>query len=168
MIVDSAYDSELWAPVPGYEGAYEVSTLGRVRSVARVVEGRWGLTRRAGGLLALHRANGRYFKVSLCRDGKLTQHQVHRLVLLAFVGKPPAGFVCDHIDHDISNNRLTNLQWLSAVDNSRKKANAKLSAEVVARIKQSGLAPSCIAKEYGISERHARSVLTGYRWKGVS
>jgi hypothetical protein len=160
--------SELWLPVVGYEDHYEVSNFGRVRSVPRVVEGRWGPTKRLGCMLALKPANGKYLKAALCKDGVLTQHQVHRLVLLAFVGEPPSGFQCDHIDSDIRNNNLTNLRWLSQEDNLRRRLSVKLTEETVAAIRAKsagGVETAKLAVEFGISKRHVRQVVTAKRWK---
>ena len=162
--------SELWLPVVGYEDHYEVSNFGRVRSVPRVVEGRWGPTKRLGCMLAIKPANGRYLKVSLCKDGVLTQHQVHRLVLLAFVGEPPKGFVCDHIDCDIRNNSLTNLRWLSSADNARRRASTKLSKELVINIKNAskqGRLPKEIAEAFEVPVQQVYQIANGRRWKDV-
>jgi hypothetical protein len=163
--------SEFWLPVVGYEGHYEVSNFGRVRSVPRVVEGRWGPTKRLGCMLAIKPANGRYLKVSLCKDGVLTQHQVHRLVLLAFVGEPPKGFVCDHIDCDIRNNSLTNLRWLSSADNARRRASTKLSKELVINIKNAskqGRPPKEIAEAFEVPVQQVYQIANGRRWKDVT
>lgn len=163
--------SELWLPVLGYEGHYEVSNFGRVRSVPRIVEGRWGSTKRLGGMLAIHPANGRYLKVSLCKDGVLAQHQVHRLVLLAFVGEPPEGFVCDHIDCDIhNNNNLTNLRWLSLADNSRRRKSTKLTKELVVKIKtakKQGASITETANSIGLQKHLVRGVFSDKSWKDV-
>jgi hypothetical protein len=163
--------SELWLPVVGYEDHYEVSNFGRVRSVPRVVEGRWGPTKRLGCMLAIKPANGRYLKVSLCKDGVLTQHQVHRLVLLAFVGEPPKGFVCDHIDCDIRNNNLTNLRWLSLADNARRRTSTKLSKELVINIKNAskqGRLPKEIAEAFEVPVQQVYQIANGRRWKDVT
>lgn len=163
--------SELWLPVVGYEDHYEVSNFGRVRSVPRVIEGRWGPTKRLGCMLAIKPANERYLKVSLCKDGVLTQHQVHRLVLLAFVGEPPKGFVCDHIDCDIRNNNLTNLRWLSSADNARRRASTKLSKELVINIKNAskqGQPPKEIAEAFEVPVQQVYQIANGRRWKDVT
>ena len=160
--------SELWVPVRGYEGLYEVSNYGRVRSVSRVIEGRWGPTKRIGCLLTLTTANGRYMKAALCKDGELKQHQVHRLVLLAFIGDPPEGFVCDHIDNDIRNNNLTNLRWLSSIDNLRRRRSMKLTMEAVNTIRSkinTGASVENLVKEHKVSYRHIKDVIENKMWK---
>jgi hypothetical protein len=109
--------------------------------------------------------------VSLCKDGVLTQHQVHRLVLLAFVGEPPKGFVCDHIDCDIRNNNLTNLRWLSLADNARRRTSTKLSKELVINIKNAskqGRLPKEIAEAFEVPVQQVYQIANGRRWKDVT
>jgi hypothetical protein len=160
--------SEFWRPVSGYEGYYEVSNFGRVRSVARTIDGRWGKTVRQGCLLMLHRANSRYVKVTLCKDGVMSQMQVHRLVLDNFVGAAPEGFECDHIDYDVTNNALTNLRWLSKIDNNNRRRHVKLNlalAKDIVNRHMLGGKISELAKEFNISDRHVYQVVSGRRWK---
>jgi len=108
--------TEQWLPVVGYEGAYEVSDLGRVRSVDR---------RRLGGAMIRGRIlkprplpNGR-LRVSLARLGTATDAYVYRLVLGAFIGPCPVGMEALHWDDDSSNNALVNLRWGTRTDNMR-------------------------------------------------
>lgn len=162
---------ERWAPVPGYEGYYEVSDLGRVRSISRVVEGRWGPTQRGEKLLAAHPAGGRYLKVSLCRDGSLAQKQVHTLVLEAFVGPAPERHQCDHIDFDIGNNALENLRWVPIYSNITRRRNSCLTEETAKQLRSERFAGvSCVilANKYGISERHVYQVVSRARWKDAA
>lgn len=167
-VLDATEMSELWVPAYGYEGLYEVSSFGRVRSVARIVSGRWGDTPRQGVLLKPARAGGKYLKVTLYADGVGAQIQVHALVLRSFVGVAPEGFCVDHIDFDITNNALQNLRWLNNVDNVRRRRNAKLTkqtvGEVIARAAAGASKPE-LAAAFGISERHVHQVVSGTRWK---
>lgn len=109
--------TERWVPVPGYEGLYEISDLGRVRSLDRYVM-------RQGGLASgrLMRVRGRIIrpgkgsdmdrlKVSLHRDGDGRTIGVHVIVMLAFCGPRPAGMDICHNDGDATNNRLSNLRY---------------------------------------------------------
>lgn len=104
---------ETWLPVAGYEGSYEVSDLGRIRSIDR--RDRQG--RMCRGLVLKLRAD---------RDGYLTFHtgrprrvlRVHRLVLLAFQGPAPEGATeVRHVDGDPANNHLANLRWGTSAEN---------------------------------------------------
>ena len=100
--------AEIWKPIPGHEGAYEASDLGRVRSLDRVTDRgrRW-----KGRLMTPCPLPNDYLIVTLWRDGRQRTPLVHRLVLLTFVGPAPAGTEALHADGDRSNNRLDNLSW---------------------------------------------------------
>src|SRR5258706_15767097 len=90
---------EHWRPVPGWEGYYEVSDLGRVRSVTRMTRGRFGPTRYQGRFLKSSwrgRKGGNYLGVQFTRLDERKYFYVHSLVLLAFVGPKPDGFECCH------------------------------------------------------------------------
>lgn len=95
-------DEELWKPVGGYAGLYEVSSLGRVRSTARQGS--------KGGLLSTRVEDNGYVKVSLYNKGRKS-FWVHRLVLEAFEGPCPLGMEGCHGDGVGSNNNLGNLRW---------------------------------------------------------
>ena len=98
---------EYWLPIPDYP-AYSVSNLGRIYSHPRVD----ALGRRIGDRI-LRPANngGGYPFIGLWRDGVRKSHQVHRLVLTAFVGPCPDGMEGCHNDGNPMNSRLDNLRW---------------------------------------------------------
>ena len=102
--------AEEWRPVVGYEGLYEVSDAGRVRSLSREVRTGRGTRMVDGRILSPARGVGGYPVVSLSNGGARVR-PVHRLVLEAFVGPRPAGTECCHGDGDPENNRLSNLRW---------------------------------------------------------
>lgn len=103
--------SEEWRPVVGWEGYYEVSDLGRVRSVTRQVRCRAGTRLHPGRVLRLKKHPFGYGMCALSMDGAVTDRLVHHMVLEAFVGPRPAGLNGLHNDGDPSNSRLTNLRW---------------------------------------------------------
>lgn len=108
--------TEAWRPVVGYEGLYEVSDHGRVRSIPRVdSRGR----RIRGGILALTRAPSGHVGVKLSRGGVYERGKVHRMVLTAFIGPAPEGHEALHGDGDPANNRLENLRWGTRSENIR-------------------------------------------------
>jgi hypothetical protein len=111
---------EEWRPVVGWEGSYEVSNYGRVRSIDRVVTRRdGGEARFKGQMLTLYRSPGHYFRVALPRSGGGQQWAcVHKLVLDAFVGPRPVGLVACHNDGDHCNNHVSNLRWDTYSSNS--------------------------------------------------
>lgn len=108
--------TEIWKPVPGYEGWYEVSDEGRVRARERRIwhtANRWGkgFWRTMPERAVKPVLTRRYYRVTLQRAGKPRQFAVHRLVLSAFIGPCPPGLEGCHADDDPSNNRLSNLRW---------------------------------------------------------
>lgn len=118
-------EHEIWHAVPGYEGHYEVSTCGRVRSLNRV--GRTG--RNLRGKVLRQRTDVRgYQHVNLWLDGVMTTHRIHRIVLTTFVGPAPEGTEGCHNDSDPANNSLENLRWDSHIENIRDKAPDEVRA----------------------------------------
>lgn len=115
--------SEEWRPVLGWEGLYEVSSLGRVKSLAREVElaTRWGgtTTRRLPERFVTSRKfAGRYWQVDLKERsrGKVTTY-VHRLVCAAFHGPAPEGHEVAHRDGNGLNNHIANVRWATHREN---------------------------------------------------
>ena len=105
---------ETWLPIPGFENHYEVSDIGRVRSLDRADSlGR----RRNGRILKAPMNSAGRRQVGLCRGGKRRQALVHQLVALAFHGKPVSGQEVRHLDGDKLNNLATNLAWGTRSEN---------------------------------------------------
>ena len=109
---------EIWKDIPGYEGIYQVSTLGRVKSLDHVVVQCWGkgASERTykGRLIKPCRFKKKraYVYVDLSKDGRVLRFSVHKLVLTTFVGPCPDGMVACHFpDPNPENNCLNNLRW---------------------------------------------------------
>jgi hypothetical protein len=103
---------EVWRDVPGYEGLYQVSDCGNVRSLNYKRKG-------TVGLLYLKRHPNGYRQVELHKDGKKRMLTVHRLVASAFLPKPTEGQVVNHLNEDKYDNRVSNLEWCSFAENVR-------------------------------------------------
>lgn len=140
---------EEWRPVVGYEDAYEVSNLGRIRSVDRMVStsNRWGgFTKNIKGKILSQSGRAGYRSVCLS-SGSHKTHNVHILVLTSFVGPAPDGHVCCHGDGNKENNRVDNLRWGTVKENcadtvrhgnsmrGEKNHTARLNTEKVIAIK---------------------------------
>lgn len=97
---------EILKPVMGYEGRYYVSNEGNVYSRCKY-HGQTGLHK----LMPFRRAKGRYFVVSLWKDGVRTNYDIHVLVAMAFLGKRPGKLVIDHINNRSTDNRAENLRY---------------------------------------------------------
>jgi hypothetical protein len=111
---------EIWKDVVGYEGYYQVSNLGRVKSLDRVVTDKMGVKRNHKGFVKkLTHGNHGYMTVGLCRNGKNTQCLVHRLVAEAFIpNKEKLPFI-NHKDEVRDNNHVENLEWCTQEYNNR-------------------------------------------------
>jgi len=119
---------EEWKPIEGYEGLYEVSNLGRVRSRDRIVvrrtDGRSTLV--PGRIMKVNHA-GYYPTVGLNKGYRQKTHLVHRLVATAFLERRENETYINHLDNNPGNNRADNLEWCTqshniqyAYDNGRK------------------------------------------------
>lgn len=146
---------EVWKPIDGYEGLYEVSNLGRVRSL----EFRNNQTAFSRTKIMRATDNGHgYLIVGLSEGSRRKNHYVHRLVAKAFVPNPDNLPVIDHIDHDRSNNVATNLQWLTQKQNvqrsielmsrPRKKATTNTGEKYISKIKNGKYKVSLAWKRY--------------------
>lgn len=115
---------ETWRPVVGYEGYYEVSDMGRVRSVERLAIRKNGRPHRVRSAVRKPKALPKgHLAVTLVRDTQLRSHTVHKLVLEAFVGTRPEGSMCRHLNGDPADNRLENLTWGTASENQSDAVN---------------------------------------------
>lgn len=111
---------ERWAPVPGYIGIYEVSSLGRVRSLDRIIMRPHGREMVKKGAMLNSTPDKRcgYVRVTL-QKGDRFRHKasVHRLVAQAFIPNPERKPVVHHRDGNRANNRVENLEWLTQHEN---------------------------------------------------
>lgn len=174
--------SENWKPIPGYEGLYEVSDLGRVRSIART-DGRgrqW-----APQLIKLQPHTHGYVQVSLNKNCVKTRHYVHLLVMAAFVGPCPHGQECNHKHGHKTDNRLGELEYVTRSVNhehayqtlgkqrmaGEKHGNAKLTEAAVREIRQlyatGGITHKQLAKRFHVSPTTIQQALSGQRWSYV-
>lgn len=99
---------EEWRPIEGYEGLYEVSNTGQVRSLDRYDERNCF---REGRILKLYTRKGGYLFVQLHLNGKGKNYLVHRLVAIAFIPNPDNLPEVNHLDEDKTNNRVENLEF---------------------------------------------------------
>jgi len=168
---------EMWKAVVGFEGRYEVSDQGRIRSLSRVVPC-FGGTRVIRERL-LRPKVGAYGRLEISL-GKGVSRRVHNLVLAAFVGPRPDRMQACHWDGDAGNNRLANLRWDTpsgnAADKSRhgrnpvgeRHPNSKLTTDAVAEIRKSlraGAPTRLIAVAHGVSQGAIVNIARGRTWR---
>lgn len=99
--------SEIWKDIQGYEGIYQVSNLGRVKSLVYKNE----------RILKPIIDKDDYFRVSLCKKGSKTIKLIHRLVVETFIGDIPKGMVVNHINSNRQNNFVDNLEIVTQFEN---------------------------------------------------
>ncbi len=171
---------EEWRPVPEFEGLYEVSSAGRVRSLERT-SGHGRHARRLRGRI-LTPTGSPYRGVGLYRDGRCTWRRVHRLVALAFLGPALEGHDVAHNDGDKTNNRVSNLRWATRMANmadsivhgtmprGSRKPEAKLTESTVREMRRlygEGLTQREVGRRFGVSQQTAQRAVTGRTWRHV-
>lgn len=174
-------EEERWLPIPDWEGFYEVSDLGRVRSLDRMT-GFKRPRRLPGCVLKPLRANNGRLTVTLRRDGVKNDHQmVHRLVMLAFVGPCPPGLEVLHGPGRELDNRLVNLKYGTHTENTLDKYRdgtdnagencyaAILTWEQVREIRrlraEHHLRYTELAAQFGVSDTTIRKVVLRRTWR---
>jgi hypothetical protein len=116
-------ERQIWKDIPGWEGMYQVSTCGQVKSLRRIAKENNRTRHLTEKLLRINRTVSKRGYVRLdvrfFLDGKILTVTVARLMLLTFVGPPPTGKNCArHLDDDSTHNLLGNLAWGSVQDNA--------------------------------------------------
>jgi len=173
-------DKETWEFIPGYDSAYSVSTMGRVKSHDRRVPVQGNSTRFSKGkmLKPIRYNQFGHLKVEL----KGMPRAIHRLVLETFVGPCPAGLETRHLNGNPADNRLDNLAWGTTKENcqdtvrhgnsligERNKAS-KLTERQVKIIRSEhncGLSKKFLAKHYGVTRRTISHIINRKTWKHI-
>ena len=176
--MSSLHEEEIWRPIAGYEGLYEVSSHGRVRSLDRITSHGH---RRRGTMLRPSANRTGHQKVRLCRKADVQSFLVHRLVLEAFVGPCPEGMICCHGPNGVLDNSVDNLCWGTKSKNSgedrlrdetdnrgTKHAMAKLTEWQVINILADNRPYQKIADDYGVSKPTITAIKTGRNWGWLS
>lgn len=170
-------EKEVWKPIKGYEGKYEVSTFGRVRSVSRKITYKDGRVRiYKGKILKPETCKNGYLYVNLGRKGRAKT--VHRLVAETFLPNPNSFPCVNHKDENKANPKLENLEFCSyKYNNNWGTKNARRARPIIQldenhqkiKIWESAAA---VEKELGISHAHIgsccngnRKTAGGFRWK---
>lgn len=122
-------DQEIWKDVTGFEGFYQVSTLGRVRSLDRKIVGKDGFPRLHKGRVMSPGVIHGYKFLYLNKNGVKKRWYVHRLVASEFIPNPKGYPQINHKDEDRGNNQVDNLEWCTSKYNNNYGGHAKRSGE---------------------------------------
>lgn len=182
---DHTDEPEEWKPVAGYEGYYQVSSLGRVKRLARYVNYKDnGRAWRRERILAVDNTGWKYPRVCLSRDGAARNWAVHRLVCGSFHGPPPTPtHQVAHSDGSRRNNRAGNLRWATGKENAddcilhgtrlrgEKLWNAKLTEDDVKAIRAEHQGKygdlERLAKSYGLTRAAIGHIVKRRSWKHI-
>lgn len=172
---------EHWKDIPGYEGHYRVSSLGRVHSLPRLKRSKGGgFTRLHGRMLqpVLQKRFG-YFAVTLTKDGRGRTHYIHLLVARAFVPNPANLPEVNHEDAVKANCAASNLTWtthLGNIEHATKMGlmvrgfehhSTKLNHAKVREIRKSTRGHRTEARAHGVSVQNVRNIRDGLIWRHV-
>ena len=109
---------EVWQDIPGYEGLYQASTYGRVRSLDRIASNGQAMILYKGRTLSLNLGTDGYYHTSLYRDGRRKQVSVHVILASIFLPKRFGKTQVNHKDEKKLNNTIDNLEWMSPKENA--------------------------------------------------
>lgn len=177
---------EVFKDIAGYEGIYQISNLGDVKSLERTC-----LVRRKSNSIRLIKERilkpsknpGGYLQVMLYSNNGATHskgnwHLLHRLIAIAFIPNPKNKREVNHVNGTKADNRLENLEWATPKENSQhaydiglnfaRNGNAKLTEMQAAEIKnkiKGGVSASFLSKEYSVSTATVYHIKTGRIWK---
>ena len=132
-------ENEIWKDIEGYEGYYQISNMGRVRSVERTIITKNGVARRyKKKQMKIFHDGGGYCFVVLSKEGECKKKKVHRLVALAFIPNPEGKEEINHKNEKKDDNRVENLEWMT------RKENVNYGTGVIRSAKTRGKKVKCV------------------------
>lgn len=112
---------EIWKDIKGYEGYYQISNLGRVKSLSRVIYNKFGKVSNIleEKIMKPNKVFGGYLQISLRKNGIRKVFKIHRLVADYFIENPFNKREVNHIDRNVENNKVNNLEWVTPKENMK-------------------------------------------------
>ncbi len=148
---------EQWKDIEGYEGLYQISSLGNVKTLFY-----------KGNILKPRRITGQSFIVMLYKNGDIITHQVARLVAHAFLGgKRDSKWKTTHIDGDISNNTASNLKWI--IQRGEDSSYYKLTESEVLEIRRlaGSMSQEALGEIFDITQAHVGNIIRREIWTHI-
>jgi len=175
---------EIWKEVAGYEGLYEASNLGRIRSVPRTLIDGLGRARRYRSKILTGGVSDKgYWAVMMCRGSVQRMTLISRLVAETFIPNPDGKAEVNHKDGNKNDNSVNNLEWMTHQENSLhrnavlrknigdKNYGAKMTNETVMEMRkmreETGYAYRIIAEKFGLNENTIYRAITKRHWKHI-
>jgi hypothetical protein len=177
-------EKEIWLPVKNYEGLYEISSAGSVKSLPKSwITGRGTLLTKGETIMKLNKSNKGYLRICLTKEKTEKMIGVHRLVAIAFLPNYDDLPEVNHINGVKDDNRLENLEWVTRQENAIHAVKNKLQVPVFGekhgisvlteknvlamRALDGVLSKKEIAKKFKVSQRTAYLVLNRETWKHI-
>lgn len=169
--------TEIWKDIVGYEGYYQVSNLGRIRSLDRTVTSR-NTTRTIRGKILkpkINSING-YNSVMLGMSGVAKYVRVHRVVAQSFIDNPDNKPEINHINGNKSDNRVLNLEWVTHRENHKHrisvlkqtsgaaKITKNIADEIRERFANGNITQTALGKEYGLCQQNISLIINRKCW----
>lgn len=139
--------NEYYANCKGYEGLYQVSCYGTIKSIDKVVKNKNGYRLIKGRILKPKLDKKGYLRIGLTKNNKQKMHLIHRLVAETFVANPYGYKIINHIDGNKTNNHISNLEWCTQQHNIKHAYDNKLKKGVSAEHKGSKNPKSKLTEE---------------------
>lgn len=177
---------EVWKDITNYNGYYQVSNHGRVRSITRTVLNNGVLSKRKGKMLSPRKERYGYTSVRLYRNSASKSRTIHRLVLEAFGKKQPSPLhECNHKNGIQNDNHINNLEWLTHAENiqhsfdeldrhparGEASGNVKLTANDVRKIRRlyatNKYTFTKIGKQFGVYRTTISRIINNKTWTHI-
>lgn len=171
---------EIWKDIQGYEGLYQVSNFGRIKSLSRLIFRKNGNNYSTKEIImTLVFTKNKYLTIKLRKGDSSIRFFIHRLVAKAFIPNPEMKKQINHLDGNKTNNLVSNLVWSTQSENIRHafenglnyrgedSINAKLTEQQVKYIKHQGGSTSELALNFGVSKSTISEIKSGRNWKHI-
>ncbi len=175
---------ERWKDIEGFEEQYQISSLGRVKSLERYVKNNLcGEVLQEGRMMSIQSFSDGYQYVTLWKDGKRRSHSMHRLIAAAYIPNPENKPEVNHKDGIKTNNYETNLEWVTSSENKihahktgltnnskgMEHRNAKFTDDQIRWIRRlrGKVTNSLLAKIYGVDKSTISNILTYKTWRHI-